>query len=25
VEACRTQDCCGHDHTIQIKRKPGQK
>jgi len=25
VEACRTQDCCGHDHTILIKRKPGQK
>ena len=25
VEACSTQDCCGHDHTIQIKRKPGQK
>ncbi|SNY73111.1 zinc uptake transcriptional repressor Zur [Enterobacter sp. CC120223-11] len=25
VESCRTQDCCGHDHTIQIKRKPGQK
>ncbi|MRS16678.1 zinc uptake transcriptional repressor Zur [Enterobacteriaceae bacterium RIT691] len=25
VEACRTKDCCGHDHTIQIKRKPGQK
>ena len=25
VEACSTKDCCGHDHTIQIKRKPGQK
>lgn len=25
VEACRKQDCCGHDHTIQVKRKPGQK
>lgn len=25
VESCSSQECCEHDHTIQIKKKPGHK